>query len=1512
MDRPASFQRTTQPNISRGPNFNKYHLSDRKVDDDLTKKIFLSIEEGDISKIKENFNNNSSSYFVRLDNGEGILHAIIKSSNLSKHDKLNLTKFVIQRGAPIGAFDQQNITPLHLASKLQLTEIIKLLLEKGADTSSLDSQYMNSLHYLVQGNIKPCENLKVDKLIKGNTEKHSTAIKKLLDNLITFIHNEKTINIHLKHIKNTLNITNLYQLYDLEFDKILKANLTEITKIVQDMSLDETEKRKKILILISNCRISLEQFVLKDTKILNPLEIAPNTNNGWGVDNDPARKVLPYKSIYDIVTEIEEEYDKNSIKSKVNAMRQLTQISKNSKEIQNTVNGAYLNLNNIFQLANNFFDNTAIAIPPKIINLFQGSGNANVSRLDIDDVSLPAAHIKRANYINSLPEIPRGTLAQIEQWKKTHTRFAQLPLSLLNGAPVDQYIGPNPTAAGTQLGTIANPLIGPAVADFFLDEIYSYCQFINENMANLRNSLEELGNQMDNEIYVYSYQKHISYQIIKLLNICAYLSSINSSIANLENVVGSLSDEISSFYGNNTGNSFAYLLDHAQDQAQQMKSSTKNLSSKLEDTYRSILEMINVCNNIMHSIHIASGKNFIMNYHNIDDADQFANFSNNDGLNFEGYQRKLYLPSLPTSLQDFPDPTYYPTNDDYKKIIIEKFVLQITSKNYSIYNIGDDEKGLFGPASPFAYYDTLGRHIINNIPLVRANLGFIFDKNVFGLPTDPVTLETIGIPGLIGDIQPSHMGTIGIQDATQINRINPAPPIIQAQLENHLFLIRYRIMQFILLELNKPENDLIKKDLHDMLVNELQIIHPNPIVDTVIAKLVDELLIFFIKHQISKSSYTLASNLVKQSKLPLDEIISDKLVLLNKDTDFSLRLGETINSLVHRYFSGYTKITAMTYSLDLVMDEPKEKDNNNEIIFGNNLCITIKPDIIDLLAKYRININQRNIAGESPIFYAIGNQHFECIKSLITHGAFVHSIKNKSGASPFNLILNKFEEYYKNLDHSATIHKLTKSSYEKLRDIMLKKPEYGNNILLYTENILPLLIALLNYQLLKITNQYPRYWTFADRTELFTLFSNLHNIGNTITSLPELLVVPSNNLSINRTLNYKLKELNEQKIIVDDKLKEFKHQLAELKKEKNKSTNLGPIDNVINELQVNYVKISQKRKIINSEIKKLTSSTTNIDTIISGLVLNTRTDIINRNDVVEELNNLVNLINFGKQGPEIDLHLYQHLWDNFLKNPANTNSLIYIHLMASKTIGKDISLYNTQQLSLMDFKNHIDKIENWYNKIAVPFARDYFELSQELSGKGAISIGLENFETENYALDKTFGILVHMVTATISTSFFYSVLKTIARYVEEILNSNQFSNKDQYAKYLETYITNIVYNNSDNTSELMKYIIKIMPSKIVKLTLGIYEGNSDPDRKIVTIDQLLEPVTQMIMNNSTLPMDESASVIINLKKFVFPYFKDYFDLFIKEAKNITDNYYKSIINEYKQIELLKLMLNTSS
>ena len=245
--------------------------------------------------------------------------------------------------------------------------------------------------------------------------------------------------------------------------------------------------------------------------------------------------------------------------------------------------------------------------------------------------------------------------------------------------------------------------------------------------------------------------------------------------------------------------------------------------------------------------------------------------------------------------------------------------------------------------------------------------------------------------------------------------------------------------------------------------------------------------------------------------------------------------------------------------------------------------------------------------------------------------------------------------------------------------------------------------------------------------------------------------------------------------------------------------------------------------------------------------------------------------------------------------------------MISKYMGYLISQKQNNQIDDIEFKKNIKLIEEWYENIPIKFIKDYFELPQELNDNKIITVGMEEFEVENYALDKIINILVHTLKSTIFANLFYTIVKSITKYVEELISYEQFGN-DDYGKYLELYVNKIIYNKTDNTSELMEYILDVLPLKIVKYVLKLDNGSNDPDKKITSIDELFSPIKVIIMNNTIVPMNESSNLIKQLDEYIYPYFKDNIEMFVIESKNIIDNYFKNIMTEYNKIRILNLIV----
>ena len=91
--------------------------------------------------------------------GENLIHTVININNkkASQHVKLNIIKFLVQKGVNPDKPNKYNQTPLHLACRLQLDTIIDYLIDLKVNVNYQDNMGLTPLHYLLAGDIKLVE-----------------------------------------------------------------------------------------------------------------------------------------------------------------------------------------------------------------------------------------------------------------------------------------------------------------------------------------------------------------------------------------------------------------------------------------------------------------------------------------------------------------------------------------------------------------------------------------------------------------------------------------------------------------------------------------------------------------------------------------------------------------------------------------------------------------------------------------------------------------------------------------------------------------------------------------------------------------------------------------------------------------------------------------------------------------------------------------------------------------------------------------------------------------------------------------------------------------------------------------------------------------------------------------------------------------------------------------------------------------------------------------------------------
>lgn len=349
-----------------------YNVPDRNPSGETVNKIFMRVASGRFFDIKKAIIQERSSLGLSDATGRTILHYILLNEELSKSDKYELIKQVIDMGASIDNPDNTGVRPLHIASGQQNRKVVKLLLAKKAEVNSRDNNHLTPLHYAVLPETTTCPSL-VKKNLIPDTEAITSDFRTddLFNKIFDYFKADPNVQMYISHIASIFK--NRYVYSDPDEDQKSLAKLVKDTIGERsDISASESIKAKLI-----DYKKSLYTKTRTDFgKTFSKLDIKENSVNGWAPDyagsKNKQNAILPFPNLRYEFNSIYDSLIKANTSTTGNLLAQVAKVRKFVTDTQQYVMDTNELMNTFFDCYNTLrtYDNQIFAKDPKSRTLY--------------------------------------------------------------------------------------------------------------------------------------------------------------------------------------------------------------------------------------------------------------------------------------------------------------------------------------------------------------------------------------------------------------------------------------------------------------------------------------------------------------------------------------------------------------------------------------------------------------------------------------------------------------------------------------------------------------------------------------------------------------------------------------------------------------------------------------------------------------------------------------------------------------------------------------------------------------------------------------------------------------------------------------------------------------------------------------------------------------------------------------------------------------------------------------
>lgn len=1494
---------------TRIPMVNRTIIPERNYDPQIITQLLLkaSTENNFIDLKKFIMENGITTNDMLNDEGQSILHLILLNVNLTPRQKLEMIRYFRDTSTLLMSFDKLNQTPLHIACKLQLIDIVEEFIKAGHDINCIDSSYKTPLHYAVIGRSTEAPPKEEKPIIPKNKTKiriKSDSIINILNNLVQYFN---TPNIH-RFIENQFNtFLNSKKIFSDKMTEILESQniTTKLTEIIQNPNLDYTQRKQLIFDLTFDSNKQINEYlnsILIETK--KQPKLSQNTENGWGPGNEIVNKVMEYNNLKDLTSEIENEYTQKLQTIKNKKIEHDVKLDESKKKIE----GINTNFKNIMEFIYYTFKfiagingKTSVPQPPRL--------PTDAITYDISNLIFSDNEIRQNfTYDNTDPRYSSTYISGLYE-----KEIYDFNTNLLNGSPINDN---NNLLDFTSFANINIDkkyendfknllddyekdvdLVSPPfeVLRFYLDNQapfttitpYTVSRKYNLSFINLTKGFDKIKQKID--LLLSNIQNpnialnHISDSIIDIMGcvneLVKYMDEYDKNIKYYENIKNILTEKnnnkvIVSFRGKPHEMNIFYdiVLSFLNKTIERTKSERDNIQTEL---FNKIKIYYDILIDSIKFINESSAVNYINKYYN--------NFNDIDNI-FTNSQTELIenlfknpvenLTKFFTSFEDvikmIKITDIETEQTDNKTKLLNKFYLQLTKrKNYNFIKLSTD---LLPTKSNSKIGFLQGNTLLNTLDIDLNKLNFKYGMS--GEASE-----------FINDGDNTKVGEYSIENALQLLKSDSNLSVISALFDKFYQIQKYLIIRYILSKVYDnlpnsttppPELKMLIESIRKFNTEIITELNTNPSDTSVLLITVGKLIDKVFNANIENIIKTIINDIVlKLNNIGLaTDYKTINITSLNK-IDISAFDIDEINRNIYKLFKKQKKLDYYKYVENI--SEMKPKQQNLYRFIGSNIndnpndfYMEFNNKLMELLIKNGANVNAKDKDGNTPIIIAIIQSNKEAIEYLLNQNISVNTPKSKNrlGFKPLDLCIKSITTSIDNFNSDTddkSISSLIKEINKELETITKV-----NHVMRYNDITIKMLLYLINHTFYSKLNNYSNYkdkelhdMFFKDITSQIENIPLLHNIDNIFVNYHD---------TIKKSLDLENENVRNRNINYINNL-EINNNLDDEKANTKNTLRIKEIDDTKSKLDLTGLKYSEKSE----KLRNLNKDNNDLNKQIVDKLKNINTYLIINNYPLDIYNNISSeILNIDND----DYRSYTLLWKNLLQLNTNDNTQIITRVF---NIIKNN--YNDQ--------NKINKCIEVL-KIINYDIENYFQLPNEYS-------------ESNYPLTNVIDIIVHITKHTLIVNLYHMILKLLRKELISKVQKKETDTQEQYNDYIDETIKKII-NTKINNITIKEYLFDIIPEKIVKLSLEIFEYEDDDDKNKSIID-LFNFIEKFLILNEQIQINKDDSKMLKLlNQNVYPYFKNYFEINIKKLKKITDGYYSMLLNFNDKIYILDKVL----